>query len=515
LKSSLWDHQQRAIEELRISLLPVAKGGRGKRRPIVQSPTGSGKTVLAAQIIERALAKGNRVAFTVPAISLIDKTVQDFYEEGLRDVGVIQADHRGTNYGKKVQVCSVDTIARRDFPATNIVIVDECHVAKAAITEWMEEDPNKIFIGLSATPWRRGLGTIYDDLIIAATIEDLIAKGILAPFKVFAPSRPDLGSCKVARGDYVLDELGKIAKKDKALIGDVIETWLAKAEGRPTICFCVDRAHARLLQERFKDAGVSAAYVDHEMSLLERAQVERDFHSGAVKVVCNVDCLGVGIDWDIRCLILARPTRSIIRYVQNVGRGLRRADGKDHLLILDHSDTTQRLGMVSDIKRDKLSEGKLAKSENEAEEQETPLPVACKQCSYMKPPGTFECPSCGHIPERKTRAVMVKGELVELTDEELKAMREREQKAKKPEATEEEKLIFLRMLHGYAKAHGKSDGWVAHSYREKFKVWPNGFGRPAPLTPSIEVLGWIKHRNIAYAMAMKRSGNPHRRATWR
>jgi superfamily II DNA or RNA helicase len=126
-------YQQHALEKLRRSIAS------GRRRPMIQSPTGSGKTELAAHIIDGARAKGNRVIFTVPSLSLIDQTVAAFEAEGINAVGVMQADHERTDPSQPVQVCSVQTLARRDKPDAAVVLVDEAHLTYQSLFDWMDD----------------------------------------------------------------------------------------------------------------------------------------------------------------------------------------------------------------------------------------------------------------------------------------------------------------------------------------------------------------------------------------
>jgi DNA repair protein RadD len=196
-------HQERALGALRGSLAA------GKRRPMLQAPTGFGKTLTAAHIIWRALDKGKRVAFVVPALSLIDQTVAAFEAEGIHCIGVMQGAHDRTDETQPVQVCSIQTIARRKRPAVDLVLVDEAHQLHRKIFRWMKDCPNIPFIGLSATPWTRGLGRHYDDLITAATTADLIRNGFLSHFKTFAPSEPDRAGVKTVGGDFHEGELAR------------------------------------------------------------------------------------------------------------------------------------------------------------------------------------------------------------------------------------------------------------------------------------------------------------------
>jgi DNA repair protein RadD len=192
----LHPHQAAALEALRRSLAT------GRRRPLLQAPTGFGKTLTAAHIIRRALDRGKRVAFTVPALSLIDQTVAAFEAEGLHEIGVIQGLHPRADPDTQIQIASVQTLARRASPDVDLVLLDEAHLAFKSIFQWMQARAELPFIGLSATPWTRGLGRHYDDLIVAARTGDLIDAGYLSKFIVYAPSAPDLSGVSTVAGDF-------------------------------------------------------------------------------------------------------------------------------------------------------------------------------------------------------------------------------------------------------------------------------------------------------------------------
>ena len=158
----LRDYQGQAIENLRRSLMT------GKKRPVVVAPTGAGKTVLAAHLCAMATQRNKRVLFTVPALSLIDQSVDRFRQNGISAIGVIQGMHELTDYTQPVQVCSVQTLARREIPEADMVIVDECHIMFKLYDEWMSDPKwqNVPFIGLTATPLAKGMGKIWDDVIV-------------------------------------------------------------------------------------------------------------------------------------------------------------------------------------------------------------------------------------------------------------------------------------------------------------------------------------------------------------
>ena len=268
-------------------------------------------------------------------------------------------------------------------------------------------------------------------------------------------------------------------------MADIVSTWLEKGEDRPTLCFAVDRAHAKKLQQQFQEAGVDCGYMDAFTDIEEREQIAKQFADGDLRVVCNVGVLTTGIDWDVRCIILARPTRSEILYTQIIGRGLRTANGKDDCLILDHSDTTLKLGFVTDIHHDRLHSGE--KNANTGEKK-IRLPKPCPKCAYIKPAGSRECPSCGFAPTITSKVETEDGELLELTGK-------KEQLNKT--WTRQAKENFYAELLGYARQKGYKDGWAYHAYRQRIGVGPPN--RPIPLAPSAATLSWIRHLNIARA----------------
>ena len=488
-------HQERALESLRASLAS------GHRRPMLQAPTGFGKTLTAAHIIQRALDKGKRVAFVVPALSLIDQTVAAFEADGIHCVGVMQGAHERTDRDQPVQVCSVQTLARRKRPEVDLVLVDEAHQQHREIFRWMKDCPSIPFIGLSATPWARGLGKSYDDLITAATTADLIRDGFLSRFKTFAPSEPDLAGVKSVAGDFHEGELAD-AMDRSVVTGDIVETWLKRGEERPTFCFCVTRRHAQHVAERFVEAGVSTEYMDGATLREDREAIFNRFRSGETRIICNVGVLTTGIDLDVRCIILARPTKSRILFVQTIGRGIRAAEGKDHLLILDHAGNHLRLGMVTDIGQDRLDSGRGRQgARDRARERSKPLPKRCEECSAVVSRMARACPSCGAPIRAKTEVESAEGDLVEFGS--------RRTGSHAPSIAD--KISFHGELLLIARERGHKPGWVGFKFKERFGAWPNDprVRSAIPRPPSLKTKNWIISRQIAFAKARARGLATH------
>ena len=181
-------HQARLLDQLDAVIAA------GCNRVIAQAPTGFGKTIVAATRLKRIQDAGKRAIFIVPALSLIDQSIEKLYAEGVRDVGVIQANHLMTNYARPIQVASVQTLQRRAVPDVDEIIIDEVH-------RWYQFYPKLLggprfsdvpIIGITATPWTKGLGKHFDTLLVGATTRELMDAGYLAPFRAFAPASPDL-----------------------------------------------------------------------------------------------------------------------------------------------------------------------------------------------------------------------------------------------------------------------------------------------------------------------------------
>jgi DNA repair protein RadD len=462
---------------------------------MLQAPTGFGKTLLAAHIIRRALDRGKRVAFVVPALSLIDQTVAALEAEGISCIGVMQGIHERTDRDQPVQVCSIQTIARRKRPDVDLVIVDEAHQLHREIFHWMKECPHIPFVGLSATPWARGLGKYYDDLIIAATTGALIGDGYLAPFAVFAPSEPDLADVRTVAGDFHEGELA--AAMDKAAItGDIVETWLKRGEGRSTFCFCVNRRHAQHIAERFLEAGVVAEYMDGTTLREDREAIFDRFRSGEARIIANVGVLTTGVDLDVRCIVMARPTKSRILFVQMIGRGLRTAEGKDQLLVLDHAGNHLRLGMVTDIGQDYLDDGSERATGNRKHDSVEPLPRLCDGCKAVVPQVAKLCPCCGAQIRAKTDVESVEGELIELGAR---------RSGSAPPTIADQASVYGE-LRWIAQDRGYVTGWASHKFKEKFGVWPNDprIRNARAIPPSLKTKNWLVSRQIAFAKAKGR-----------
>lgn len=337
-------------------------------------------------------------------------------------------------------------------------------------------------------------------------MKELIAIGALSKYEFYAPSHPDLTGVETSYvagygSDYKEGQLSKVMSEAK-LVGDIVKNWLENGQDRPTICFCVDVAHANYVTMEFARAGVTVEVMTASTPHEERQLVIRRFEQGITKIIVNVGVLVAGFDSDVRCIIFARPTKSEIRWIQTLGRGLRAAPGKDHCLIFDHSGTVNKLGYPDDIEYDYLPSSSDGMEEApqrvvKADEAEK-LPKECSQCHFVKPAGIYICPKCGFKP--------LAGEDVE-TDKSRGLTKVSKAEVK---YTTEQKQSWWSQILFYQRtraAQGRpvSDGWCAHTYKQKFGVWPRGLHHtPQQTTP--EVSNFIKSKLIAFAKRKENRG---------
>lgn len=487
-------HQKTAVSLLRSEW-------KQNRTHMVYAPVGAGKTAIASYITGSFAERGMRVLFIAPYTILITQTVERFNQYGLPPVGVIWQSVDPQPH-RMIQVASAQTLERREWPHNiDLVIVDEAHIRRKELLKIFASIDTPI-IGLSGTPFSPWLGEYYESLIKPCSMRQLINDGYLSDYEFFAPTTPNLKGVPVRPTAYGLDYAETAVAEvmgDATLVGDIVENWIDNGKNLPTVAFCCNVSHANITANEFERCGIPADVMTAKTPQEERQRIIARFEQGVIKVICNVGVLVAGFDSDVRCIIYARPTKSEMRWIQCLGRGLRAADGKDTCLIFDHSGSVHRLGFPDHIeyddlprKDDGMSESQKLVKEREKKEK---LPKECPKCKYMKPAGVFQCPKCG----MKPRA----GEDVEVDrSRKLESLSGNDVKW-----TPEDKQKLYSELVGYQKERanaGKpiSDGWVSHKYKEKTGVWPKGLHR-SPRVPSPETRRWIQHQNIKFAKSRK------------
>jgi len=473
----------------------------GMQRLLLQAACGAGKTIIAAALIRLAVEGDFHVVFLAHRRELIKQCSDKLHRFGV-DHGIIMAGERRKHY-EHVQVASIQTLWSRailrevmDLPGAHVIVIDEAHRSLSrTYLELIKRYPNAVVLGLTATPVRsdgRGLGHVYEAMIMCPPISELIKLGHLVPVRYYAPSIPDLRGVKITAGDYNEKQLEKKMDKDP-LIGDIVGNWVKICPTRKTVVFASGVKHSIHIAERFCSAGIRARHIDGNTPKDERDEVLRDLEFGDLQVVSNCGVLIEG--WDcpvVSCAILARPTKSIGLYIQLAGRILRPSPGKDDALLIDHSGAVYEHGFIDEFADWSLDKDGKIQDRVKQKRKTLPTMITCQNCKFVYFPKSDHCPECGHFYKKWGRDVnMADGDLEEV-------------KTGKKAASKLTKQEWYSQFLWYGDIKGYRDGWTSHKYKEKFGVWPRNLRRDK-VQAGPEVLAYIKSRNIAYARAREQA----------
>jgi len=500
-----WDWQWDIINQVRQAVAA------GHRKILVVVPTGGGKTVIAAQIVKLAAEKFRRSQFLAHRRELIYQCADKLEKFGV-DHGILMAGEYP--YGAAdCQVSSIQTVTARcittekmPLPNSDVVIIDEAHrsLAPTYIT-LINHYGEAVVIGLTATPIRsdgKGLGHVYDHMILGPSIGWMIAHNYLVEPKTFAPTIPDLTGVRIRGGDYDPQDLEN-AMNRRELVGDIIQHWWRLAHDRPSIVFASGVKHSINIRDEFIKQGVRAAHIDGDTDIKDRKSIIEDLRTGRLQVVTNYAVLTEGFDEPrLSAGILARATKNIGLFMQMGGRILRPWEGKTDARLIDHSGNVYEHGFLQDEKDWVLEEGK-ALTTNTAERQrefDEKKPITCVECATVYS-GQINCPHCGHVPEKRGRYVESRaGELME-----VRAEARRTAKARK--FTPEEREMWYRSILRIGINKPKVNnvyGWAAHRYNKKFDEWPEKWFSKEALDEALpEVASWQRGNDIRYAKAME------------
>jgi len=469
----------------------------GHRCQLLYAPTGFGKTEVAMAIMKELSTKYKKTAMVLDRIVLVNQTSTRLARYGINH-GVMQSDHWRYRPMERIQICSAQTLEKRDtFPDIDLMIIDECHVQRKSVIDYVKKNPSLKVIGLTATPFTKGLGTTYSNVVGAKSTGDLIESGWLTPLKIFIAKEIDMtGADKNAFGEWKEEE---VTKRGMQITGDIVSEWIKNTNqlfGGPkkTVVFCAGVDHGRDLERQFKEQGfnfVAISYKEDDQfkadAIEEFSKPDSDIHG-----LIATDILTRGFDVpDVMIGVSARPfSKSFSSHVQQMGRIMRPFEGKKFGVWLDHSGNYLRFRNDWD----KLfSEGvtDLDDSEEKTKKELTEKEKAsakCPACSSLWIWDSNVCGFCGHE-KRLKQVVTVAGELHEL------GMTSRQ-------ALAENQNFYSELLY-YAKSRDYKDGWAAFKYKEKYGYWPNGLQKTTRPT-SVTTANYIKSRNIAWSKAKAR-----------
>ena len=421
----LYNYQQDGVDEIR----DLYK--EGVKSVLYVLPTGGGKTVVFTYIADQSSRKKKRVWVLVHRVTLLRQITNALRVWGVH-CGMVNPNYT-PDLLAPVQVASISTLIRRykKLDPPDVIIIDEAHHATAneyrTIVDYF---PDALVLGVTATPVRGdgfGLGVdyggVFESIVIGPQKEELIERGFLCRSVVYGPRKNnlDLTDLKIDGADFDQKELEKLVNKP-LIIGDAVEHYTEICPGVPAVAFCASVAHAEHVAHEFRAAGYSAYSVDGTMDDTSITRILDGLGDGSVDVVTSCDLISEGLDIPaIICEILLRPTMSLSLYSQQVGRAARTMDGKDHCIILDHVNNSDRHGLP-DINREwglegrEFKKGKKEASSSRSVDRSSRV-EQCKNCDAVHEVMP-ECPYCGHLKKAKaTRPKTLSGKLVVLTED--------------------------------------------------------------------------------------------------
>lgn len=361
----------------------LAEGNRGV---LIQSPPGSGKSVVIADVIKKTTDKGGHVLFLVHRTELTDQIRNSLitHEVEMSKVSVMTV-------GK-----AKNRLSRMNYPA--IIVTDETHHSRAKTYQDIYNYFSKAFrLGFTATPWRmngKGFTDIYDTAVYGKQVQYLIDNHKLADYDYYSVNLADEKSLKKSStGDYTKQSIDDAI--DKAIYGDVVKHYKDIADGRKSILYAHSVEASRTIAEEFIDSGVSAVHADAKTPKRERDRIMRDFREGKIKVLCNVDLISEGFDVpDCSCVIQMRPTASLVLYMQQSMRSMRYQPNK-RAIIIDHVGNYLKHGMPRQD-RDWQEHFKGTSKQKRKNKTDDAIPIKeCLTCFAVVEGNHSICPHCG------------------------------------------------------------------------------------------------------------------------
>lgn len=412
-----------------------ASFSQGCRRPLVVAPCGAGKSYIFAELIRRT--RGEALVLTHR------QELKQQHEELFDNLGITNA-----------RVAMILTEANRlgEYPTPALIVTDEAHLSRS--NSWMKviDYYDTYTVGFTATPIRldgKPLGDIFDTLIQGVDTRWLIDHHRLAPYEYYAPTLVDTTGLRTIAGDYVVSDLEQLMN-ERAIYGDVIDSYFRLAPGERSICYCVSVKHAAATAQAFNDAGVRAEYLSSGTPARERRRIMEGFRAGDIQVLCNVGIISEGVSIDeVSCCMLLRPTESVALGIQQMMRCMRYMPGKT-ARILDFVGQYVRTGLPDDDREWSLD--KPLRKRGLTDKNGNFYIRCCPEC-YMTFATAPKCPFCGAEYPLHPREIKAKQdiELARITAEEAArvAQVKKQARVEQGRAQSFEELVKLGKSRGY------------------------------------------------------------------
>jgi superfamily II DNA or RNA helicase len=362
---------------------------------VLQMPTGSGKTFTFCEIAKTFFVVNvKKVLILVHRTELLEQAQRSLGERCFRiEKGIKSIPHDFDYY-----VGMVETTARRLnlLPEFGLAIIDECHIANFSKMPFFENQNTRV-LGVTATPLAtKPLANLYDYLISPTNINQLILDGHLLESKVFAFASDlvEKQKFKIKGGEFDEKQMQDFYSSEK-MVKNVIESYWKYSAGKKTIIFNVNISHNAAVYESLKIEGLNVFSITSETSKIDREETIKKFAEHSDAILCNVGVLTAGFDEpSIKTVILNRATRSLVLYLQMVGRGARPFENDKDFLILDLGKNTSRFGFY-----EKQHDWQTYFKHGTKKDKDTvgAMPIKeCPKCNFMQHTRKTICESCGH-----------------------------------------------------------------------------------------------------------------------
>lgn len=425
----LRDYQQ----DLYIKSVDAFKSG--YKRPLVVAPCGAGKSYLFAEMARRTIGE--------VLILVHRQELKQQHEQLLSDLGI-------TNARVAMILTEANRLGEQDRPS--LIIADEAHLSRS--NSWVKviEYYNTFTVGLTATPIRldgKPLGDIFDTLITGVDVRWLIENKRLAPYEYYAPTVVDTSGLRKIAGDYVVSDLEQLMN-ERAIYGNIIESYRRFAPGERAIAYCVSVNHAKDTAEAFNSVGIRAEVLSAGTPAERRRTIMGDFRIGKITVLCNVGIISEGISIDeVTCVMLLRPTESVALGIQQMMRCMRYLPGKT-AKILDFVGNYTRIGLPDEDREWSLD--KPISRKKITDENGNFYIRCCPEC-FMTFATADTCPFCGTAYPLHSREIQAHEEieLARITAEETARIEEEKKKSRQEQGRAQsfEDLVRLGRSRGY------------------------------------------------------------------
>lgn len=398
-------YQRAAIDAL------YAYWAEGNGNALISIPTGGGKSLILAKLCQELIA--DYPALRIGIVTHVKELIAQNFQELLRlwpqaPAGIYSAGIGRRDVRSQILFCGIQSVWNKcqQIGALDLLLIDEVHLVprntsttyQTFIQSLKELTLDMRIVGLSATPFRldsgrldKGEDRLFDAIVYEANVVDLIEQGYLSPL-VSKATVQQLSTEGVAKrgGEFVPGQLEIAVNKD----------WITKAAAEEMmrygkdrcawLAFCVGVKHAEDVRDALRALGINAEMVTGETPKAERDQLVSAFRVGRIRCLTSVGVLGTGFNVPhVDMIALLRPTESAGLFVQQVGRGLRRTEGKQDCLVLDFAGLTKRHGPIDCITINNATKNK--------EDRGDPLAKECPNCSSLIALACRECPDCGYL----------------------------------------------------------------------------------------------------------------------